>query len=104
MCPNDSYILSSGFNTLGIDGSSVGVNVVIKDNEFYSGYEVDTITGEYVIAGEDEYGNPLYDTTELAELINNIYCQGCSSTELQEMLQDSLIISQPHLDELVHLN
>ena len=100
MCPNDSYALDSGFNTLGTDGNSVGVNVVVRDNESYVGYEVDPNSGEFIIAGEDSDGNPLYDTTNLAELINNVYCVGCSSSELQNMLEDSLIVSQPLLDEM----
>jgi len=104
MCPGDSYVLSSGFNVSGSGSeanSSIGVNVVVRDNEFYAGYEVDPETGEYVIAGYDpDNGNPLYDTTELAELIDQVYCQDCSSTQLQQMLQDSLIISMSNLDEM----
>ena len=42
MCPSDSYTLSSGFN-VAHEGQSIGVDVVVRDNQFYGGYEVDPI-------------------------------------------------------------
>ena len=98
MCPSDSYALSTGFN-VSSDGQSIGVNVVVRDNQFYEGYKVDPLTGDYLVAGQDENGNILYEPTDAAIQINN-ECQGCSSEELRLMLQNALVVDLPLLDDM----
>ena len=99
MCPNDSYSLNTGFNLAGPDGTEIDIGVIINDNQFYTGFEIDLNTGEYIQAtgwnGEPMYDNnlnPIYIPTQEAY---NLYYQcstsGCTSQQYSDLFSEHLV-------------
>jgi len=100
MCPNDSYSLDTGFNLSGPDDTAVDINVVINDNQFYSGFEVDPNTGDYIVAIdpfteqpiEDALGNPIYIPTQFAiDLYDQCVTLGCISQQYNALFAELVI-------------